>query len=705
MIASGQKSNQKVEYLVSIENILKPCIWEEGINTIQFSTFMSPMKQILYNKVSGLYFMLGGEKLYYSSDKINWFSVLVTTPTDGCITNNSTVYLLAQNNIFKCINNNLTAPDFSKINSTDSYYSLATDGDIVIAGGLREIYYLEDDTFQKSLSGLTESNNSFRVWSKGGKFFATDGNSDKSQPLYVSSNGKNWIQAQNGNKICNYYTKVEYFNNFWYANFDSYLYKSSDGENWEKTSVGNVIDFLGGENNFFILDSGGNILNLNNDLIATLPNVSIVHSGHYGIQIFNNNNFWSIWASNSAIANVNMIYSNDNGKNWQTISLPGCGSLIKINEQYWTFIYNTKKIFFTTNLKNWKESQFAVKLSSITVGQSSAIGLYNNEIYYTSDGITWKKASQPAFVNSNEKNYMSLSYVQSTFFICTNYNSTYYWYYSEKGDTWSTVTSSTHPGIINIDKDKIAPVKLEEYTNTVFAFDEKFTKYSTQNVDLTLLCEFNSQDIQNINSKAYTVIDNGFFVVGLAKKGIYLTSIIDRYSINDQNNFSYDTNNLYTQFFCVNHRLYAVDNNLNLIYFSDDFNYWYSSSTTLYSSIDYMFYGDGLYIIIDEQANFYISYDGKNFSLDNDSFYNIDTSSSENILDLFYVFYTGSFWIGITFGGLYYSKDTNSWTKFHKGPLIRNRNSIGNFTPRDKSFTLFQDGEKLYYYTIPVQIS
>lgn len=686
MIASGQKSNQKGEYFSSVENILKPCEWEEGINTFQISTFLSPMKQIFYSE--GYYFILGGERLYYSSNRINWLSTNVKNAIDSCIDNKGTIYLLAQNKIVKGKVNII--PYFETISSTNSYYSLATNGDIVIAGGLREIYYLENGIFQKSLSGLSESNDSFRVWFKGGKFFATDGNSDKQQPLYVSSDGKNWIQAQSGNKICNYHTKVEYFNNFWYSNFGSYLYKSSDGENWETTRFNNVRDFLGGENNFFILDSGGGIYNLNNR-VTTLPNFSTVHGDHYGIEIFNNNNFWSVCAANSSFGNVDMVYSNDNGKNWQTISLPDCGSLIKIDEQYWTFSY-TGKIFFTTNLKNWKESQYAVSLSNITTGQNSAIGVYNNKVYYTLDGIIWKEVSQPPFQSSDEKYYMNLSYAQGTFFICTNYNNSYNWYYStDAGVSWNKANTSNYPGLVNTNLTNMSAVILREYDNVVFAFDTKFTNFKYQYLDLTLTNSWNDVTL-SCNSKAYVNMKNGFYAWGKTDGGISIERNSTRMYLE---NFSmlYGSDYSFIQLFYVNQRLYAVNSDYNLIYFNDDLTRWQEASIDLYSqSVEFMSYGNGLYILGTSQT-IYTSTNGINFYIDN--------FLTEN--DFFYVFYTGEFWIGINYESFQYSKDGEQWIKFHEG-LGRKILTPKNLTSKDKSFTLLYIGPQLYYYTIPVQI-
>lgn len=692
MIASGQKSNQKGEYFSSIENILKPCEWEEGINTFQISTFLSPMKQMFYSE--GYYFILGGGKgLYYSSNRINWFSINIKNAIDSCIDNKGTIYLLTQNQIVKGKVAN-AIPSFKTISSTNSYYSLATNGDIVIAGGLREIYYLENGIFQKSLSGLSESNDSFRVWFKGGKFFATDGNSDKQQPLYVSSDGKNWIQAQSGNKICNYHTKVEYFNNFWYSNFGSYLYKSSDGENWETTRISNVRDFLGGENNFFVLDSGGNIYNFNKNLVTTLPNFNTVHSDHYGIEIFNNNNFWSVWAADSTLSNVDMVYSSDNGKNWQTISLPDCGSLIKIDKQYWTFSYSTKKIFFTTNLKDWRESQFAVGVGSITAGQSSMIGVYNNKVCYTLDGIIWKEASQPPFQSSDERGVMNLSYARGTFFICTNYNNSYNWYYStDAGISWSKANASNYPALVNTDLTDMSAVILREYDNVVFAFDAKFTKFKYQYLDF-LKNDWNGIAL-SCNSKAYVNMKNGFYAWGKADGGISIERNPTRIYLE---NFSmlYDSDYSYIQLFYINKRLYAINSNYNLIYFNDDLTRWQNASIDLYSqSVGFMSYGNGLYVLGTSGASptIYTSTNGINFYIDN--------FLTDNF---FYVFYTGEFWIGINYESFQYSKDGNQWIKFHEG-LGRKILAPKNLTSKDKSFTLLYIGPQLYYYTIPVQIS
>ena len=694
MIASGQKSNQRGEYFSSIENILKPCEWEEGINTLKISTFLSPMKQMLYNEKSGYYFILGGENLYYSLDKKKWLVLTrVKKAIDSCIDNKGTVYLLAQNKIF--VNTSIdSAPLFLTTYSTDSYYSLATNGDMVIAGGLREIYYLENGIFQKSLSGLSESNNSFRVWFKGGKFFATDGNSDKRQPLYVSSDGKNWIQAQSGNKFCNYYTKVEYFNNFWYSNFGSYLYKSSDGENWETTRFNNVRDFLGGENNFFILDSGGGIYNLNNR-VTTLPDFSTVHGDHYGIEIFNNNNFWSVWAADSTLGNIDMVYSNDNGKNWQTVSLPDCGSLIKIDEQYCTFGYNTRKIFFTINLKNWREYQFAVSLSNITTGQNSAIGVYSNEIYYTSDGITWAKSSQPLFSNSNEKYYMNLSYAQGTFFICTNYNNSYNWYYStDAGVSWNKANTSNYPGLVNTDLTNMSAVILREYDNVVFAFDANFTNFEYQYLDLTLTNSWNGIAL-SCNSKAYVNMKNGFYAWGETNGGISIERNSTRMYL-EAFSMLYGSDYSFIQLFYVNQRLYAVNSDYNLIYFNDDLTWWQEASINLYSqTIDFISYGNGLYILRNNSGQIYTSIAGTSFSL----------NSSLSDKEFYYIFYTGEFWIGMTIDSLYYSKEGDQWIKFHSGPGRLSSSNLGNFIPKNKSFALFNDGVNLYYYTIPIQIS
>lgn len=683
MIASGQKSNQKGEYFSSIENILKPCEWEEGINTFQISTFLSPMKQIFYSE--GYYFILGGERLYYSSNRINWLSTNVKNAIDSCIDNKGTIYLLAQNKIVKGKVNII--PYFETISSTNSYYSLATNGDIVIAGGDKEIYYLENDTFQKSLSGLTNSRSSFKVWYKGNRFFATDGTLSTSRPLLMSLDGKNWTEAYPG-QVCNSYTKVEYFNNAWYVTLDdSYLYKSADCKNWEKTSINNVCEIIGGQNNFFILNENGRILNLYNQGVAS------VESGNYiAVQMFNKDQFWSVGTIDGNSTSV--AFSEDDGKTWKNFISPVNGSLIKMDGQYFIFDYsNNHKIYFSTDLKNWRESQFAVSLSNITTGQNSAIGVYNYEIYYTSDGITWAKSSQPPFSNSNEKYYMNLSYVQGTFFICTSYNNSYNWYYStDAGGSWNKANTSNYPSLVNTDLTDMSAVILREYDNVVFAFDAKFTKFKYQYLDLTLKNDWNGVAL-SCNSKAYANMKNGFCAWGKTDGGISIERNPTRIYLE---NFSmlYGSDYSFIQLFYVNQRLYAVNSNYNLIYFNDDLTRWQEASIDLYSqSVGFMSYGNGLYIL-GTSSTIYTSTNGINFYIDN--------FLTEN--DFFYVFYTGEFWIGINYESFQYSKDGEQWIKFHEG-LGRKILAPKNLTSKDKSFTLLYIGPQLYYYTIPVQIN
>lgn len=626
MIQSGYISNQKASYLVPNGSSWKPC----GISSTSIlvdGIITGPMEYIVYNEIRKKYFLLGAKGLYCSEDGLNWFLVIATTypMIQICFDDKGNIYICdAQYHFYYCVTDDLNFV----LNTQFQVSSFATRGDRTIFGSFQKIYYNNSDNpTDFNLTSNFDTYNSFKVWYKGGIFFSNDGTEDKQRPLYRSTDGINWADDINwsATDLSNYNfstnAKIEFFNEKWYFHGGGgTLLSSVDSINWTATSISNVRDILAGKNNFFIVNSSGAILNLNNDVVASTSNYN-----NFNRSLFydKDTDFWS----------AEGVFS-QGGEIWESFKdTTSLTFLLRRRNTYFNFSAKTKNFIATLMEYHTPRSLIQnINLDDLVYGNEIWVGIKNNIVFYSIDGIVWEKSS----INLTQE-IKGLSFIRKNFYIKVGET----WYYSE-GKEWTQCSQENFPILYEVTEKNI--YKMIEHQNfLIFIGTGGIYQYPLslmfKNINIGPHILIGDGDNSSLNTNFVINEDKTFIIGGMSTGGVCLGPLADFWlSTNTQESFTYDTNSTIKRVFLSKDKALWLRSDNVLTYTSVSpvgTQYYYGSYNV---NKDFLFIiDDGEYMVAGVKQEEKESYEIYYTKSDEFNFYKDDSLTSLDIVSLQYL--------------------------------------------------------------------